>query len=833
MIPSTFTRHRRCTACVARLAARFIARFVARGVWSALAFLLTLIGGAAAVVAQVVPPASAAALERRISVTYEQASIGEALMVLRHTHRVPLAWSGDVLPASVRVSLRATDMPVREVLDRIVSGAGLRVVVTEQGAVVVVPNTRAIAEAPNATAEPTALPDIARTIRATGVQQLDQVVVMGSSVRGGPEREQPTAVRVVDAMRLQEVGAPRLTDAMRMTMPGLVMWDRGPTGPPPPFAAMRGVASFTTRAVKTYIDGIEVASPELFTLLDGRSVQQLEMIRGPQGAALYGPDALNGILQITTRHGTPGATRWAPRWHVGGGRYDRADLATARPVLDVATGVTAATARMSVDISGAFAQAGSDSATRDMRSWNLHGGATAAFGSVVINTSARAAAYEFSASRLAAAERSPEVPQHIQERGVAVTISQQLTDRWRHAVIAGGHWIRGDREPFRSPLLPPRLPGSASFERAHRVSARYANTFDVSPAFEVSTGAEYSERTADRERVRSTLLYDLTALYTNTLRSAGAFGQARLRVGSHVTLSGGVRGEQLSSVGARLGTVWASTAGMSWTHAVGGTTVRGRVAWGRGIRPPEPGMKIAQSTAVLRQLPNPNLAPERQQGVEFGADLFAANGAFMKTTWYLQTASDLLQQVSRRTSGTPVDAYQFQNVGVIRNRGVELDAGWQGSRLTAGVSVQRPRSRVHSLSPFYTGELRPGDMMIEVPEASGAAYVRVQPRRVLRQVPRWTAEVGTTVLGPWTGYDWLLLARIERGQATRRDLVRDYWLRYEGVVRPYVSASVRLWGEQHAVMRIDNPANTSSFVRDNAGAPLGRVITLGVERMAR
>lgn len=791
-------------------------------------------------------------LTRRVDVSLRNVTVADALMTLRQRYGIPLAWSGDVVPANLRVTVVGTAMSVKQVLDRVLLESGLRVIVTTQGAVVVVPAAmgasplRSAAENGNVANGRGALSDaasddraITRGLRATGVQQLDQVVVMGSSVNGGPEREQPTAVRVIGRDRITQINAPRLSDVVRLTMPGLVLWDRGPTGPPPPFAAVRGMASFTTRAIKTYIDGIEVASPELFTLLDGRSLEQVEMIRGPQGAALYGPDALNGILQIRTRHGTPGRPGITSQWQVHGGRYEREGLPSAQPVVDVSAGVSASSARSSVDISGAFAAVGRDSASREMRSWNVHAAGTTLLGSVLIEASAHAATYEFAAPRLAAAERAPDIPQQMRERTVAVTISQQRGERWRHALSAGAHAIEGDREPFRSPLLIPRLPAGASFEEASRLSVRYATTLTVSPVIEISSGAEYSARFADRERVRSTLMYDLTSLYSNTIRSTGAFAQTRVRLPSQITLSGGVRGENLSSVGPRLGTVWASTAGVSWTRSLGTSTVRGRAAYGRGIRPPEPGMRTARTIGVLRQLPNPALAPERQQGIELGVDWYAARGVSANVTWYDQRATDLFQQVSRRTT-TP-EAYQFQNVGVIRNRGLELDGGWQGARVTARASMHLPQSRVQSLSPFYTGELRPGDTMIEVPEYSGVVFVRLSgrsdtrapARAAARAHPSWSFEAGATVLGPWTGYDWLLLARIERGQASRRDLQRDYWMRYDGIVRPYVSVSRALGSHHDLSLRIDNPGNTPALVRDNSTAPLGRVVMLGVARRQR
>ncbi|MEQ1694075.1 MAG: TonB-dependent receptor, partial [Gemmatimonas sp.] len=407
---------------------------------------------------------------------------------------------------------------------------------------------------------------------------------------------------------------------------------------------------------------------------------------------------------------------------------------------------------------------------------------------------------------------------------------QQLTTRWRHSLVAGRHWISGDREPFRSPLLPPRLPAGATFERADRRSLRYASTVTVSDVLEFSGGAETSVRRVDRELIRATVMNDLSALVAADLRARGAFAQTRVRIGSRFTLSGGARAERLSSVGPRQGIVWASTAGASWNRELPGATVRLRTAWGRGIRPPEPGMSVNRATSTLHQLANANLAPERQQGVEAGADLYFGNGAFFKSTWYQQFATDLLQQVSRRVLTGTADSYQFQNVGVVRNRGVEFEGGVRMGPVTVGANAQWPNSEVRSLSSRYTGELRPGDKLLEVPEAAGSAYARIAsgPRE-----RTWSAEVGVTALGPWTGYDWLLLARIEGGQATRRDLLREYWMRYPGVVRPYVSASAHIARELHAYLRVDNPGNNSAFVRDNASPTLGRTAMAGVEIRAK
>src|SRR5690606_13800081 len=44
--------------------------------------------------------------------------------------------------------------------------------------------------------------------------------------------------------------------------------------------------------------------------IDPHSIQTIEVMKGPSAATLYGPDAANGVIVITTKKGHPGPTRW-------------------------------------------------------------------------------------------------------------------------------------------------------------------------------------------------------------------------------------------------------------------------------------------------------------------------------------------------------------------------------------------------------------------------------------------------------------------------------------------------------------------------------------------
>lgn len=68
------------------------------------------------------------------------------------------------------------------------------------------------------------------------------------------------------------------------------------------FGSIRGASSFGVTTPKIYLDGIEVANPLVVTSLGPTRIDRVEVIRGPQGAALYGADAISGVVNILTRH---------------------------------------------------------------------------------------------------------------------------------------------------------------------------------------------------------------------------------------------------------------------------------------------------------------------------------------------------------------------------------------------------------------------------------------------------------------------------------------------------------------------------------------------------
>ena len=759
-------------------------------------------------------------LARSLSFTIQDASIAEALGRLRHDHGIPLAFSGDLFPAKSRISLALEDRPLGTVLAAVLEGTGLTVVVTRDGSVVVVRSAaNGGAGAPSALAE---AGEMRRALSATGVRQLDEVIVMGTAVAGAPEREQPTAVAVAGPADLAAAAHTRVGDLLRTLIPGVVIWDAGPGAGPPRVTSVRGVSSFTHRGLKTYVDGIELATADFFPLIDGRLVERVEAIRGPQGAALYGPDALNGVLQVETRSGPIGNGTPALWASATGGVHEPGVGGDAGLWQDHAAGLSGGGEAWGASAGGSWSRVG----TRGGPSWQqvrtALGGATLLAGPVVLRATGRFGSHEYGLSRPVASPIAS-IPQEVTDRALGVSLLHAPTAAWRQSLVVGYHRGSGPRDPLRSFLIDPLLPLGATHETASRWSARYGTSLDLGgearPAT-LSGGVEYSARRLERSARRDPVGPDLAILYRDQLHSPGAFGQVRIRLADGLVATGGSRAEWSSSVGVTGGAAWASSAGLSWSRSLGLTTLRLRGAWGRALRPPEPGMSRGMATSTIQQEPNDELAPERQSGVEAGVEVFLAGGGWLRATWFHQVADDLMQQVHVRTEGA-VRAFQFQNVGAIRNRGAEVEAGARFGALSLAGALHWTSSTVLRIAPRYTGALEVGDALLEVPSSVGTLLARYTAGMV-------TAEAGISWLGSWTGYDRAAVRAVEAGQRPEPVSLRDFWIAYPGVARPHLAVAIDAGRGVSAFIRADNPTGQGQLLRDNLSPPLGRTTVVGV-----
>jgi TonB-linked SusC/RagA family outer membrane protein len=73
---------------------------------------------------------------------------------------------------------------------------------------------------------------------------------------------------------------------------------------------LESASSSTTLNVGGFSDQSSNAGPSRINDIDPDDIESIEIVKGPAAATLYGIQASNGVVRITTKHGTAGPPRW-------------------------------------------------------------------------------------------------------------------------------------------------------------------------------------------------------------------------------------------------------------------------------------------------------------------------------------------------------------------------------------------------------------------------------------------------------------------------------------------------------------------------------------------
>jgi iron complex outermembrane receptor protein len=556
---------------------------------------------------------------------------------------------------------------------------------------------------------------------------------------------------------------------------------------------------------KVYVDGIEVANSLLVTHLDPESVSRIEVIRGPQGAALYGADAISGVMNIVTRQ--DGVENGEPKADIrtqGGtssSDYSASNVLTQSHSVSLRTGTNVKSARLGGTVStmGAFIpgassqQVSASGGLRFVRSRAVINGTFRFFAQdTKTPTSPLIDALQVS-SPMAILDSSNR--QSVRELTIGTSGIFAQNERWTHSAVAGmdGYTLEsgamGDGA-FPSPLdsalraatgnavrTTLRASSVGQFGNISRtaatitIAAEHSFVHDETVTMSASPKAGAGLSTSDR--------YALAESRSN----AGVIGQVSASFRESLFLTGGLRIERntgLVGVG-DIATLPMLGASLVRSFPIG--TLKVRAAFGRGIRPPQ----TSNRSGLLMGIGG-TPSPEEQTGIEAGADFFFGTNAVLHATHFDQRASGLIQPVSvyNVTSNENLPryrrlVYELQNVGEITNRGWELSGSVGDGPWSLGGTFSQIDSRVRKLASLYTGDLRPGDRMLEVPARTfgmNAGYAK----------GRLSMSWRVSRASDWVNYDRLsLLSAFASENSESGDFVgpelRSYWKQYSGVTR--------------------------------------------------
>jgi len=129
--------------------------------------------------------------------------------------------------------------------------------------------------------------------------------------------------------RVEQSSVSAVSELLVGKVAGMAVIPGNNTGAPPQIR-IRGLNSLSLNNAPIWIiDGVRInsggirsgqttAATSNLSALDPNEVEDIEIVKGPSAATLYGTDAANGVIVVTTKRGHAGATRWT--WNAEAGR---------------------------------------------------------------------------------------------------------------------------------------------------------------------------------------------------------------------------------------------------------------------------------------------------------------------------------------------------------------------------------------------------------------------------------------------------------------------------------------------------------------------------------
>jgi TonB-dependent starch-binding outer membrane protein SusC len=171
---------------------------------------------------------------------------------------------------------------------------------------------------------------------------LDEVIV---SATGELQRRRETGnvVSRISAEQIEPAAVNNLSQVLSARAPGVVVQQHTGTTGTSQRIRIRGANSISlSNQPLLIIDGVRVNNSSMgmntinadavwvggqettrWNDISPEEIENIEILKGPAAAALYGTAAANGVIQITTRRGRAGATRWSAYTETGSLRLDQ------------------------------------------------------------------------------------------------------------------------------------------------------------------------------------------------------------------------------------------------------------------------------------------------------------------------------------------------------------------------------------------------------------------------------------------------------------------------------------------------------------------------------
>jgi len=748
-------------------------------------------------------------------------SLRNALDLLGAQSGVPLAYSSDLLPLDRPVCVVAERQPLGRVLATLLEGTNVEALLVA-GKVVLAPST---------SATPREVPK---------VSVLERVIVTGSAI-AATRRPLAVGVEVIDGDDIRRSSYSDLASALDTYVPGLWVWAQSSGSLVAQYGGVRGASSFSTSYPKMYIDGIQVANPLLVTQLNPDAVDRVEVIRGPQGSALYGSDAISGVINVITRHdgtGPSGArVRVSSLAGASSSDYETSPVATHDQRVSIRSGTNLGSAGLSIE----FGQTGAVFPSSQSRQLSVLGDGRRVTSNAILSGTARlfdrragvgnnpllegigtpwvdttgnsgpggggpgGGGYD---DRRVSASPLRDGDQHVRLYTLGGSATFATHSVWTHTLVAGIDGYQLDNvadatNPFDDGVDATRRGATGSGDRLTLRASSVAQVGGRSaiPATTITLSVEHSllrqlsnvtDVVAPVGGSRYATAVDGTSLLWN--HNSGALVQASTAWRDALFVTGGVRVERNDAFSGNDRYPVLPLLGGALVRAFGPVEMKLRSSYGKGIRPFQTPERLSWSEYGPMNSSRAGLDPEVQTGIENGIELYVGGLLSLQATRFDQRATGLIQNVAvavdTQLRGETLERrmrFQLENVGEITNHGWEMQAGLRRGGLGVSGTLTTVDSRVRTVAKGYLGDLRAGDRMLAVP-------ARTSSLSASWTQPRWSLALTATRAEDWINYDRVALARAYTGaDGAQYDVtgarLRSYWRDYTGQTHLRLSAS--------------------------------------------
>ena len=525
----------------------------------------------------------------------------------------------------------------------------------------------------------------------------EKVIVTGTRLAG---QDSDSNVSVIDAGTIAARDPASAVDLLR-DLPGVFVQQSGGRG---------SVVSLFTRGAKpnftlVLLDGVKANDPTNtrggsydFSTLDMNDIERIEFVRGP-ASAIYGSDAVGGVINIITRHGstTPEAGLSAE-----GGSFDYARIAG-----HVSGPIGGATANLGLS----YTDSGMPVQGSNVKGTSLDGALSlpeVAGTSIDLtgryNSSIATSFPDSSGGPRLSNLRSLD-HRDIDEGVLGAHARRGMTDWWQAALDYGFYQRGADvASPGVAPSAqtPTGIPANGDKARFSRQEVTFTNRLTSLAGLDAAIGMDVqAEHGVDDGYLQFGPAKLPTHFALNRTIWSG-FAEARYQVTPVFSLSGSTRYDATSGTDHISPQARADYALPDWgTHL--------QLSWGKAFKLPS---FYALGNPIVG---DPTLKPEEAENVEAGFTQSLWDFGRWKTEAY---ATDYRDLIDFRPGAVP----RLVNLSTVHTRGIEtsLDLTWQTFTLTPRISYTNARN-----------------------QATGAA---------LRDVPSWLAG-GTLLWRPTPDWD--------------------------------------------------------------------------------